>query len=94
MFWRQAPGILIPIFCGYGGTSAKNKQRANYPKNKDAQLPMVAAVALVLDWVFQTERFAPGSTRNDWGTSRPCLFPPLAVKSNPPAVRVVVDSIE
>ena len=49
MFWRQAPGILIPIFCGYGGTSAKNKQRANYPKNKDAQLPMVAAVVLVLD---------------------------------------------
>jgi hypothetical protein len=29
---------------------------------------------------------------NDWGTSRPCLFPPMAVKSKPPAVRVVVDS--
>ena len=36
------------------------------------------------NWVFQT--------RNDWGTSRPCLFPPMAVKSKPPAVRVVVDS--
>jgi hypothetical protein len=35
-------------------------------------------------WVFQT--------RNDWGTSRPCLLPPMAVKSKPPAVRVVVDS--
>ncbi|MDH3884581.1 MAG: hypothetical protein OET63_10220 [Desulfobacterales bacterium] len=29
---------------------------------------------------------------NDWGTSRPWLFPPMAVKSKPPAVRVVVDS--
>ncbi len=43
-------------------------------------------------WVFQTGCFAPGFTRNDWGTSRPCLFPPMAVKSKPPAVRVVVDS--
>jgi uroporphyrinogen decarboxylase len=31
---------------------------------------------------------------NDWGTSRPCIFPPMAVKSKPPAVRVVVDSEE
>jgi hypothetical protein len=30
---------------------------------------------------------------NDWGTSRPCLLPPMAVKLKPPAVRVVVDSI-
>jgi len=44
-------------------------------------------------WVFQTGCFAPGSTRNDWGTSRPCLLPPMEVKSKPPAVRVVVDSI-
>jgi hypothetical protein len=29
---------------------------------------------------------------NDWGTSRPCLLPPLAVKSKPPALWVVVDS--
>jgi len=29
---------------------------------------------------------------NDWGTSRLCLLPPLAGKSKPPAVRVVVDS--
>ena len=29
---------------------------------------------------------------NDWGTSRPCLFPPMAVKSKPPALRVAVDS--
>jgi len=29
---------------------------------------------------------------NDWGTSCPCLLPPLAVKSKPPAMRVVVDS--
>jgi hypothetical protein len=43
-------------------------------------------------WAFQTGRFAPGSTRNDRGTSRPCLFPPMAVKSKPPAVRMVVDS--
>jgi len=35
---------------------------------------------------------ASGSTRNDWGTSRPCLLPPMAVKTKPPAVRVVVDS--
>ncbi|MGD9228565.1 MAG: hypothetical protein PVF26_18815 [Desulfobacterales bacterium] len=45
-----------------------------------------------MDWVFQTGCFAPGSTRNDWGASRLCLFPPVAVKSKPPAVRVVVDS--
>ena len=31
-------------------------------------------------------------TRNDWGTSRPCLLPFMAVKSKPPALRVVVDS--
>jgi hypothetical protein len=51
MFWRQAPGILIPIFCGYGGTSAKNQQRANDPKNKNAHLPMVAAAALVFGFI-------------------------------------------
>jgi Xaa-Pro aminopeptidase len=28
---------------------------------------------------------------NEWGTSRPCLLPPAAVKSKPPALRVVVD---
>jgi len=44
------------------------------------------------DWVFQTGCFAPGSTRNVWGTSRPCLFQLMAVKSKPPALRVVVDS--
>jgi caffeoyl-CoA O-methyltransferase len=44
------------------------------------------------DWVFQTGCFAPGFTRNDQGTACPCLLPPLAVKSKPPAVRVVVDS--
>ena len=43
-------------------------------------------------WVFKTWCIAPGSTRNDWGTTRPCLFPPMAVKSKPPAARVVVDS--
>ncbi|MGD9182563.1 MAG: hypothetical protein PVG15_13870 [Desulfobacterales bacterium] len=42
--------------------------------------------------VFQTGCIAPGFTRNDWGTSRPCLLPPMAVKSKPPALRVVVDS--
>ncbi|MGD8657717.1 MAG: hypothetical protein PVG28_16470, partial [Desulfobacterales bacterium] len=47
-----------------------------------------------LDWVFQTGCFAPGSTRKDWGTSRPCLFPPMTAKSKPPAMRVVVDSNE
>jgi len=30
---------------------------------------------------------------NDWGISRPCLSPPMAVKSKPPAARVVVDSM-
>jgi hypothetical protein len=46
------------------------------------------------DWVFQTGYFAPGSTRNDWGTSRPCLLPPMAVKSKPSRSQVgmVVDS--
>jgi hypothetical protein len=44
------------------------------------------------NWVFQTGCVAPGFTRNDWGTSRPCLLPPMAVKSKPPALRVVVDS--
>jgi hypothetical protein len=39
---------------------------------------------LEIDWVFQTGCEAPGFTRNDWGTSRPCLFPPMAVKSKPP----------
>jgi len=29
---------------------------------------------------------------NDWGTSCPCLLPPMAAKSKPPALRVVVDS--
>ena len=29
----------------------------------------------------------------DRGTSRPGLFPPMAVKSKPPAVGVVVDSV-
>jgi hypothetical protein len=43
-------------------------------------------------WVFHTGCQAPGSTRNDWGTSYPCLFPPMAVKSKPPALRVVVDT--
>ena len=43
------------------------------------------------NWVFQTGCFAPGFTHNDWGTSRPCLLPPLAIKSKPPALRVVVD---
>jgi len=33
------------------------------------------------DWVFQTGCLAPGFTRNDWGTSRPCLFPPM--RKNP-----------
>jgi hypothetical protein len=28
------------------------------------------------DWVFQTECFARGLTRNDRGTLCPCLFPP------------------
>jgi hypothetical protein len=47
------------------------------------------------NWFFQTGCFARESTvftRNDWGTSRPCLLPPMAVKSKPPALRVVVDS--
>ena len=43
-------------------------------------------------WAFQTGCFAPGFARNDWGTSRPCFLPPRAVKSKPPALRVVVDS--
>ena len=30
---------------------------------------------------------------NDRGTSRPCLLPPMAIKSKPPAVLVIVDSI-
>jgi len=29
---------------------------------------------------------------NDRGTARPCLLPPAAVKSKPPAVRVVANS--
>jgi hypothetical protein len=47
------------------------------------------------NWVFQTGCFARESTaltRNDWDTSRPCILPPMAVKSKPPAARVVVDS--
>ena len=48
----------------------------------------------IVYWVFQTGCFTPGSTHNDWGTSRPCLFPSLAVKSKPPALRVVVDPIQ
>jgi hypothetical protein len=45
---------------------------------------------IVSDWVFQTGCFATGFTRNDRGTACPCLLPPMAVKSKPPAVRVVV----
>jgi hypothetical protein len=56
-----------------------------------AWLPICRETGFIY-WVFQTGCFAPGSTRNDWGTSRPCLFPPTAVKSKPPAMRVVVDS--
>jgi hypothetical protein len=47
------------------------------------------------NWVFQTGCFAPGFTAlfsTIWGTSRPCLLPPMAVKSKPSALRVVVDS--
>jgi hypothetical protein len=42
-------------------------------------------------WVIKTGCFAPGSTHNDWGTSRPGLLPPMAIKSKPPAARVVVE---
>jgi hypothetical protein len=45
---------------------------------------------IVSDWVFQTGCFAAGFTHNDRGTARPCLLP-VAVKSKPPAVRVVVN---
>jgi hypothetical protein len=38
----------------------------------------------------QTGCFATGFTRNDRGTACPCLLPPMAVKSKPPAVRVIV----
>jgi hypothetical protein len=38
-------------------------------------------IAVKGDWVFQTGCKAPGFTRNDRGTSLPCLFPPMAVKS-------------
>jgi L-ascorbate metabolism protein UlaG (beta-lactamase superfamily) len=53
------------------------------------------------NWVFQIpprRDFARESTVSTalfstiWGTSRPCLLPPMAVKSKPPALRVVVDS--
>jgi hypothetical protein len=47
-----------------------------------------------LDWVFQTGCCALGFTCNDWGTLRPCLFPPMAVKSKPPAMQMVVDSAD
>jgi hypothetical protein len=46
---------------------------------------------IVSDWVFQTRCLEPGFTHNDRGTSRPCLLPPVALKSKPPAVRVVVE---
>jgi len=46
---------------------------------------------IVSDWVFQTGCFAAGFTHNDRGTACPCLLPPMAVKSKPPAVRAVVE---
>jgi hypothetical protein len=46
---------------------------------------------IVSDWVFQTRCLEPGFTHNDRVTSRPCLLPPVALKSKPPAVRVVVE---
>ena len=52
----------------------------------------LAKILTLFVWVFQTGCFAPGFTGNDRGTVCPCLFPPLAVKSKPPVVRVVVDS--
>jgi hypothetical protein len=42
-------------------------------------------ILILFDYVFQT--------LNDWGTSRLCLFTPMAEKSKPPALRVVVDSV-
>jgi hypothetical protein len=48
-----------------------------------------------IDWVFQIpprRDLASGFTPNDWGTSCPCLLPPLTVKDTPPAVRAVVGS--
>jgi len=36
--------------------------------------------------------FAPGSIRKDLGTCVPCIFPPVAEKIKPPALRVVIDS--
>jgi hypothetical protein len=51
MFWRYAPGILKPFLGGYCGTSVKNQQRANYPKNKNAQLSMMAAVPVFFGFI-------------------------------------------
>ena len=56
---------------------------------------MIINDLIFIDWVFQTGCIAPGSTAlffNDWGTSGPRILPPIAVKSKPPALRVVVDS--
>jgi hypothetical protein len=57
-------------------------------------LAVTLLVAIGVNWVFKIPPWrdcASDSTHNDRGTSRPCLLPPVAVKSKPPALRVVVD---
>jgi hypothetical protein len=67
-------------------------------KHNDGELPFACFSVLrpEIQTIPLTERYghcsALGSTRNDWGTSCPCLLPPMAVKSKPPVLRVVVDS--
>jgi hypothetical protein len=70
------------------------------PDHKRNDCELMFACFSVLRTKIQTipliERYghwhAPGFTRNDRGTSRPCLLPPTALKSKPPALQVVVDS--
>ena len=62
---------------------------------KPANKRLLKTMGFVIGFI-QTGCFAPGSHRivfNDWGASRPCLLPLMAVKSKPPALRVVVDPV-
>jgi hypothetical protein len=51
MFWWYAAGILMPLFCGYGGTSVENQQSDNYPKDKKVQLFKMTAVPVVFGFI-------------------------------------------